>query len=144
VQSFSATVSDSADAVSGVRRLLASLELRTYHDLPGAPTRRRLQDRPQGPLFTTDPFHEDRLMLATTRHDSSRSLIDITVGERVTVGAVLFEIVRNHCSSVGIQPGVIMRCQCCTSRSVLLQREDGMQIEIDRVFAAFVEVHPLH
>jgi hypothetical protein len=27
---------------------------------------------------------------------------------------------------------------------VLLQREDGMQIEIDRVFAAFVEVHPLH
>jgi hypothetical protein len=103
-----------------------------------------LQDRPQGPLFTTDPFHEDRLMLATPRHDSSRSLIDITVGERVAVGAVLFEIVRNHCSSVGIQPGVIMRCQCCTSRSVLLQREDGMQIEIDRVFAAFVEVHPLH
>jgi hypothetical protein len=25
-----------------------------------------------------------------------------------------------------------------------LQREDGMQIEIDRVFAAFVEVHPLN
>ena len=106
--------------------------------------RRRMQDRPQGPLFTADPFNEEHLMLATPRQDSSHSLIDIALGERVTVGAVLFEIVRNHCSSVGIQPGVVMRCQCCTSRSVLLQREDGMQIEIDRVFAAFVEVHPLH
>ena len=144
MQSLSAAVSDSADALSGIPRLWASLELRTYHDPPRARVRRRRQDRPLGPLFTTDPFHEERLMLATPRPDSSRSLIDITVGERVAVGAVLFEIVRTHCSSVGIQPGVVMRCQCCTSRSVLLQREDGMQIEIDRVFAAFVEVHSLH
>ena len=103
-----------------------------------------MKDSPQGPRFTIHPFKEERMMLATSLPDSSHSLIDITVGERVAVGAVLFEIVRNHYSSVGIQPGVVMRCECCTSRSVLLQREDGMQIELDRVFAAFVEVHPLH
>jgi hypothetical protein len=76
--------------------------------------------------------------------DTARSLIDIHVGERVAVGAVLFEIVRDHCSSVGIQPGVVMRCECCTSRSVMLRRDDGMRIELDRVYAAFVEVEQLH
>lgn len=83
-------------------------------------------------------------MIATPVLDAARSLIDIHVGERVAVGAVLFDIVRDHCSSVGIQPGVVMRCECCTSRSVLLRRDDGMRIELDRVFAAFVEVEQLH
>ncbi len=83
-------------------------------------------------------------MYATPRIDTARSLIDITVGERVAVGAVLFDTVRDHCSAIGIQPGVVMRCECCTSRSVLLQREDGMRIEVDRVYAAFVEVEQLH
>lgn len=83
-------------------------------------------------------------MIATPVLDSARSLIDIHVGERVAVGAVLFDIVRDHCSSVGIQPGVVMRCECCTSRSVLLRRDDGMRIELDRVYAAFVEVEQLH
>ncbi len=83
-------------------------------------------------------------MIATPVLDSARSLIDIHVGERVAVGAVLFDIVRDHCSSVGIQPGVVMRCECCTSRSVRLRRDDGMRIELDRVYAAFVEVEQLH
>lgn len=83
-------------------------------------------------------------MLATPISDSARSLIDITVGERVAVGEVLFEIVRSHCSSIGIEPGVVMRCECCTSRSLLLRRDDGIRIELDRVFAAFIEVQPLH
>ncbi len=83
-------------------------------------------------------------MLATPVIEAARSLIDIHVGERVAVGAVLFEIVRDHCSSVGIQPGVVMRCECCTSRSVLLRRDDGMRIELDRLYAAFVEVERLH
>lgn len=81
--------------------------------------------------------------IATPVLETSRSLIDIHVGERVAVGAVLFDIVRDHCSSVGIRPGVVMRCECCTTRSVLLQRDDGMRIELDRVYAAFVEVQPL-
>lgn len=98
----------------------------------------------QAPPFSINSFYEERMMLATPNADSARSLIDITVGERVTVGAVLFEIVRNHCSSVGIRPGVVMLCECCTSRSVLLRRDDGIRVEIDRVFAAFVEVQPLH
>lgn len=103
-----------------------------------------VNDRLQAPPFATLPFEEERMLLATPMHESGRSLIDITVGERVAVGAVLFDIVRNHCSSVGIQPGVVMRCECCTSRSVLLRREDGIQIELDRVYAAFVEVKALH
>ena len=87
---------------------------------------------------------EDQPMLATPLIDTTRSLIDITVGERVAVGAVLFDVVRHHCSALGIQPGVVMRCECCTSRSVLLRREDGVRVEVDRVYAAFVEVEQLH
>lgn len=81
--------------------------------------------------------------IATAAPESARSLIDIHVGERVAVGAVLFDVVRDHCSSVGIQPGVVMRCECSTNRSVWLRRDDGMQIELDRVYAAFVEVEPM-
>lgn len=83
-------------------------------------------------------------MRATPVIDPTRSLVDVTVGERVAVGAVLFDIVRHHCSAIGIQPGVVMRCECCTPRSVLLRRDDGVRIELDRVFAAFVEVEQLH
>lgn len=84
------------------------------------------------------------MLIATSVLATTRSLIDIRVGERVAVGAVLFDVVRDHCLSVGIQTGVVMRCECCTSRSVLLQRDDGMHIELDRVYAAFVEVQRLH
>jgi hypothetical protein len=106
--------------------------------------RRPLNDSLHAPSFAIYSLDEERMILATPFPDATRSLIDITVGERVAVGEVLFDIVRDHCSSVGIQPGVVMRCECCTSRSVLLRRDDGMRIELDRVFAAFVEVHPLH
>ncbi|QJR37719.1 hypothetical protein [Gemmatimonas groenlandica] len=84
------------------------------------------------------------MLTATPVLETPRSLIDIHVGERVAVGAVLFDVVRDHCLSIGIQTGVVMRCECCTSRSVRLRRDDGMQIELDRVYAAFVEVQPLH
>ncbi|WP_411280423.1 hypothetical protein [Gemmatimonas sp.] len=83
-------------------------------------------------------------MLATPVVQTARSLIDIQVGERVAVEVVLFEIVRDYCSSVGIRPGMVMRRECCTNRSVLLRRDDGLQIELDRVYAAFVEVKQLH
>ncbi|WP_309673328.1 hypothetical protein [Gemmatimonas sp.] len=94
--------------------------------------------------FIINRFDEERMLIATPVLETPRSLIDIHVGERVAVGAVLFDIVRDHCLSVGIHPGVVMRCERCTSRSVMLQRDDGMRIELDRVYAAFVEVQPLH
>jgi hypothetical protein len=98
---------------------------------------------PLGAPCTNHLLYEERLMPATATSVSARSLIDIHVGERVAVGAVLFDVVRHHCSSVGIQPGVVMRCECSTNRSVWLRRDDGIQIELDRVYAAFVEVEPL-
>jgi hypothetical protein len=103
-----------------------------------------MNDRPQAPPFGIPSFDEECMKLATAIADSARSLIDIHVGERVAVGAVLFEVVRDHCSSIGIRPGVVMLCECCTGRSVLLRRDDGIRVELDRVFAAFVEVQPLH
>jgi hypothetical protein len=96
------------------------------------------------PFSDNATTREDRPMLSTHMLDTPRSLIDVTAGERVAVGAVLFEVVRNHCSAIGIQPGIVMDCEICTSRSVLLRRDDGVRVELDRVYAAFVEVQNVH
>jgi len=69
--------------------------------------------------------------------------MDVKIGDTVEVVDILFDRVRDLCSSSGIRAGQTLRCDRRTPFHLLLQREDGGTVKIDRFYACFVGVRPV-
>lgn len=76
----------------------------------------------------------------TTR--ASGCLAFATPGERYRVTRILFDMVEDRCSSLGIREGETVRCRLRTARAVKLELEDGRPVTLEAPYAAFVEVGP--
>lgn len=71
---------------------------------------------------------------------SQRSLADVRVGELVEVGDIVFESLRDLCPTLGVIRGATLRCLGRTPADVVLRRDDGQRIAVDRFYACFIGV----
>ena len=79
------------------------------------------------------------------RSASIRSAHDRTVPRKVTrpsrASTVMFETIRHLCDSIGVQSGDLLQCERRTPQVMVLRRPNGHYVEVDRVYAAFIEIH---
>lgn len=79
--------------------------------------------------------------MATTgvRHPV-RSLAATDTGEVVQVRHILFGILRDLCSGLGIREGDILRCRTATANHLVLETPAGRRVTFQRDWARYVQV----
>lgn len=65
-------------------------------------------------------------------------------GLRVRVEEVLFDVPRDRCEELGVEPEAVLRCMAWLPDAILVQRPDGETTRIDVALADFVSVRPEH
>lgn len=83
-------------------------------------------------------------MYTTMQAPRHRSLVEAEDGEHVELGTVVFDIIRRVCDSMGVHSGDVVYCERRTPQTVIVRRANGQSIEVDRVYAAFIEIHGCH
>lgn len=79
--------------------------------------------------------------MAATR---SRSLASIHEGERLVVQRILFDAVRARCDAAGIGEGDVLVGRGREGARVDIESADGRRVQLDRAWADFVQVAPIH
>ena len=81
------------------------------------------------------------VMYSSMHPSRHRSLVEAEDGEQVELGTVVFEVIRRVCDTIGVHSGDVLYCERRTPQAVVLRRDNGQCIEVDRVYAAFIEIH---
>ena len=77
---------------------------------------------------------------ASRSHDElAHSLVEILEGEHVEIGAMIFDVIRQPCSTLGLTASMTVACERRTVRALVLRRPDGSRIDLDLAYVAFVE-----
>ena len=67
-----------------------------------------------------------------------RSLAAVLPGDRILLGCILFDAVRERCASLGLRPGTIVRCREA-GPTLILVTDAGRVARLERRWARFVE-----
>ena len=70
------------------------------------------------------------------------SLAFTAVGHPVRIGHIAFQSIADYCESLDIHPGDRVQCRASDVDNVLLRKESGSEVVVDRRLAMFVEVEP--
>lgn len=73
-----------------------------------------------------------------------RSLASIHEGERLVVQRILFDAVRARCDAAGIAEGDVVVGRGRQGARVDLESPDGRRVQLDRAWADFIQVAPIH
>jgi hypothetical protein len=72
-----------------------------------------------------------------------RSLAGVHGGERFRVRRILFDLLRTHCSRLGIREGDLVRAGGEGETTLLLERPGGGLLPCSRDWARFIQVEDL-
>lgn len=81
-------------------------------------------------------------MKATTHNRPHRWLAQALPNETVRIERMLFKVLRDLCTGLGVAEGDVVRCKTVSESIVLLETEKGRTIVIDQDWARFIEVGP--
>jgi hypothetical protein len=79
-------------------------------------------------------------MKETTQHPPHRWLAQALPDETIRIERVLFKVLRDLCSGLGLSEGDVLRCRTVSETVVLLESPGGRTIVIDQEWARFIEV----
>jgi hypothetical protein len=82
-------------------------------------------------------------MYARTANPQLRSLAEIRPGESVRIEHILFDMLKDLCSGIGIAEGDVVRCRRTSNAVILLETSTGRTVILDGDWARFVEVRLL-
>lgn len=69
-----------------------------------------------------------------------RTLAEVAPMEQVRIERIVFDFVRSRCAESQLHDGTVVTCLAATRSQLLLHREDGRSIVLDRFLARFIQV----
>ncbi len=71
---------------------------------------------------------------------AARSLDTAETGETITVGRILFDTLRSHCSQRGVREGARVRIRAGDAERLELETAGGRAVPCERRYARFIQV----